>query len=405
MPAAGSGCGRRWSPRRRPRAYRSRAWRRTAASRSPTASSSSSRAERRRDERPRRRGCGSTTRSPRRRRSKPGGGGNERSGIAGRLRDIAIADDPREPAQPRKRFDEAALAALADSIRERGVLQPVIVRPVDDGYELVAGERRWRAAATRRRGGDPGARRRRAGRGRVAGAGADREHRPRGPEPDRAGADVLGPARGPADDQRRARQAHRAQPSDIANTVRLLDLPDEVIEMVDSGALTKGHGKVLLTEPDHHRRRRLARQAAERGWSVRALESEIARTVKPACSTPVAGSGSVRRGDRLEDAITRAIGCEASATPHRRGSRSSSTSRRGPAGARSRRGHGSALMVLARTDRRHPFYVEHQRPRCIQSDPQVHPVGMHLSRPLPPPILVIGGATDPDYPPSTWSFG
>ena len=54
--------------------------------------------------------------------------------------------DPPNPAQPRKRFDESALAALADSIRERGVLQPVIVRPVDDGYELVAGERRWRAA-------------------------------------------------------------------------------------------------------------------------------------------------------------------------------------------------------------------------------------------------------------------
>ena len=68
------------------------------------------------------------------------------SQVAGRLRDIPIDEIHANPAQPRKRFDQLALAALADSIRERGVLQPVIVRPVDDGYELVAGERRWRAA-------------------------------------------------------------------------------------------------------------------------------------------------------------------------------------------------------------------------------------------------------------------
>ena len=124
------------------------------------------------------------------------------SEVAGRLRDIPIAEIRANPAQPRKRFDEPALAALADSIRERGVLQPVIVRPVDDGYELVAGERRWRAAETRRRGDHPGARRRRARPSGVAGARADREHRPRGPQSDRAGQDVLRPARRPAHDQR-----------------------------------------------------------------------------------------------------------------------------------------------------------------------------------------------------------
>ena len=64
----------------------------------------------------------------------------------GRLRDIPLAQIHANPDQPRKRFDESALASLADSIRERGVLQPVIVRPAGGGYELVAGERRWRAA-------------------------------------------------------------------------------------------------------------------------------------------------------------------------------------------------------------------------------------------------------------------
>src|ERR1035437_6742641 len=64
----------------------------------------------------------------------------------GRLRDIPLAQIHPNPCQPRKRFDESALASLADSIRERGVLQPVIVRPDGNEYELVAGERRWRAA-------------------------------------------------------------------------------------------------------------------------------------------------------------------------------------------------------------------------------------------------------------------
>ena len=63
--------------------------------------------------------------------------------------------------------------------------------------------------------------------------------------------------------------------TDIAHTVRLLDLPDQAIELIDAGVLTKGHGKALLTEPDHARRRILARRAADQGWSVRTLEAEI----------------------------------------------------------------------------------------------------------------------------------
>jgi ParB-like chromosome segregation protein Spo0J len=74
--------------------------------------------------------------------------------------------------------------------------------------------------------------------------------------------------------------------ADIVNMVRLLDLPDEAIELIDSGALSKGHGKALLTEPDHHRRRSLARHAADGGWSVRALEAEIARSATPPAPRP-----------------------------------------------------------------------------------------------------------------------
>jgi ParB family chromosome partitioning protein len=160
-----------------------------------------------------------------------------------RLRDIPLDQIRANPEQPRKRFDETALVALADSIRERGVLQPVIVKPVNDAYELlVAGERRWRAAQL-------------AGESTIPALVATLL------EDLRITGAVL------------AKRLGRSR-ADIVNTIRLFDLPDEAIELIDTGELGKGHGKALLAEPDHHRRRQLARRAAERRWSVRELEGE-----------------------------------------------------------------------------------------------------------------------------------
>jgi len=243
-------------------------------------------------------------------------GGSE---VAGRLREIPIREIRANPAQPRKRFDEPALTALADSVRERGVLQPVIVRPVEDGYELVAGERRWRAAEL-------------AGEATIP-ALVDNAL-------DQAGSlelalienivrEDLSPIEQAKtfsvllDDLRMtsvvlSRRIGRSR-ADIANTVRLLDLPDDVVEMIDTGTLTKGYGKVLLTEPDHHRRLVLARQAAERGWSVRALESEISPAARAPAARPAPDPDQCAVATRLEEAITRAIGCEAKAKPHRDG--------------------------------------------------------------------------------------
>jgi ParB family chromosome partitioning protein len=239
--------------------------------------------------------------------------------IAGRLRDIPLSAVRANPAQPRKRFDESALAALADSIRERGVLQPVIVRPVDDGYELVAGERRWRAAAL-------------AGEATIPALVDDAL--------DQAGSlelalieNIVREDLSPIEQARTfsvllddlrmtsavlAKRIGRSR-EDIANTMRLLALPDEVVEMIDARELSKGHGKVLLTEPDHHRRLVLARQAAERGWSVRALEAEIARAAKPPATRSSPDADQYAVASRLEQAITRAIGCDATAKPHRSG--------------------------------------------------------------------------------------
>ena len=117
------------------------------------------------------------------------------SQVAGRLRDIPIDEIHANPAQPRKRFDQLALAALADSIRERGVLQPVIVRPVDGGYELVAGERRWRAAGLAGEAAIPALVDDALDKAGSLELAANREHRPRGPQPGRAGQNVLGSTR------------------------------------------------------------------------------------------------------------------------------------------------------------------------------------------------------------------
>ena len=76
---------------------------------------------------------------------------------------------------------------------------------------------------------------------------------------------------------------------------------------------------MLLTEPDHHRRLLLARQAAERGWSVRTLGSEITRAAKPAPARPLPNPDQCAVATRLEEAIARAIGCEATAKPYRNG--------------------------------------------------------------------------------------
>jgi len=238
---------------------------------------------------------------------------------AGRLRNLPLAEIHANPQQPRKRFEDGALNALADSIRQRGVLQPIIVRPAEQGYVLGAGERRWRAAKL-------------AGETTVPALVDD--------ELDEAGSLELAlienvvredltsieQARTLAvllDDLRvtgnvLSRRLGRSR-ADIVNTVRLLDLPDEAIALIDSGTLSKGHGKALLAEPDHHRRRSLARRAAEGGWSVRALEAEIARVAKPAASRRPPHPDQCAAAARLQDVIANATGCEAKATPHRRG--------------------------------------------------------------------------------------
>ena len=241
----------------------------------------------------------------------------DQGGPDGRLREIPVAEIHPNPDQPRKRFDEQALGSLADSIRERGVLQPIIVRPGGmGGYELVAGERRWRAA-------------RLAGQATIP-ALIDAEV-------DGAGSlelalieNVVREDLTPIEEARTiavllhdlnvtatelAKRIGRSR-SDLAHIVRLIDLPDEAIELIDIGALPRGHGKALLTEPDHHRRRVLAQRAAKEGWSIRGLEAEITRGQNPPLKPPKPHPDHEAAAARLEEALARATGCDARARPH-----------------------------------------------------------------------------------------
>jgi ParB family chromosome partitioning protein len=188
------------------------------------------------------------------------------------LRELPIELISPNPKQPRRRFDEDALQSLAGSLGERGVLQPVLVRPKAGGtYELVAGERRWRAARIAGLQSIPAIVREREDAQALEAALVENMAREdlNPIEEARACAalvEELGLTR--EDVGRRVGRSRVA----VSNLVRLLDLPDEAIELVQEGVLSEGHGRALLLATDHTARRGLAREAAEQGWSVRVTE-------------------------------------------------------------------------------------------------------------------------------------
>jgi len=176
------------------------------------------------------------------------------------------------PKQPRRRFEAEAASGLADSVRNQGVIQPLLVRPRGvGGYEIVAGERRWRAAREAGRATVPA----------VVRAVDDRDTLLLGlvenvareqltaVEESRAYAvliDDFGLSLGDV-----AERVGRSKPS-VSNRIRLLELPDDVLGMVERGQLSEGHARAVLAVPDHEGRRRLAREIVKRGLSVRAAE-------------------------------------------------------------------------------------------------------------------------------------
>jgi len=249
------------------------------------------------------------------------------------LRELPIELIVPNPAQPRRRFDQEALQALAGSLGERGVLQPVLVRPKAGGtYELVAGERRWRAAQ-------------------IAGLQAiPALVRPRDDTEALELALIENMARedlGPIEEARavaalveelgltRAEVGRRVGRSRVAvsNLVRLLDLPDEVIELLQEGTLSEAHGRALLLLEDHGVRTQLARAAVREGWTVKTVEGRAREANAAGAGTGTgrsrAGRGRGATGDlhpdqeqaarEIADALSGALGADVQVRPARDG--------------------------------------------------------------------------------------
>lgn len=215
------------------------------------------------------------------------------------------------PEQPRSRFDEESLEEMASSIKEVGILQPVVVRSGEGGYQLVAGERRWRAAKKAGLVTIPAV---------VRGQAAD---------PTLIEALVENVQR---EDLTPLEEAHayrhlleeygmtqeevadrvgKSRPS-VSNTLRLLQLPLEIQAMVDSGRLSAGHARSLLGLDDERYAVHLAEKAVEEGWSVRQVEEAV--RIRRDAETPKAPSVrevrpveiielEKRLGDRLETSV------------------------------------------------------------------------------------------------------
>jgi ParB family chromosome partitioning protein len=181
----------------------------------------------------------------------------------------AIHPNPR---QPRRRFDHEATSGLAESIRAQGVVQPVLVRPRDEGgWELIAGERRWRAAREAGLATIPAVVRPTDDRDSLLLALVENVAREQlSPiEEARAYASLVDEFSLSLGDV--AERVGRSKPS-VSNRLRLLELPDDVLGMVERGELSEGHARAVLAVPDQDGRRRLAGQIVRRGLSVRAAE-------------------------------------------------------------------------------------------------------------------------------------
>jgi ParB family transcriptional regulator, chromosome partitioning protein len=236
------------------------------------------------------------------------------------LRKVAVELIGPNPHQPRRSFDEEALAALASSLEERGVLQPVLVRPLPGGrYELIAGERRWRAARLAGLAQIPAIVRHHDDAASLELAVIENMAREDLNPLEEARAclalvEELGLTR--EDVGRRVGRSRVA----VSNLIRLLDLPDEALDLIERGELSEGHGRALLLARDHDARRRLARDAAAGGWSVR----EVERRARAAEERPVART-TRRRGlhpdqeaavEQLSDAFGAALGTDVKVAPH-----------------------------------------------------------------------------------------
>jgi ParB family transcriptional regulator, chromosome partitioning protein len=247
----------------------------------------------------------------------------EQAEASGALRELPMASVRPNPFQPRTRIDEAELTDLANSMQASGLLQPVIVRPRDGGFELIAGERRWRAAE-------------RLGWPRIPAVVRDVDDRTLLTLAlvENLQRDDLSPIDEAAGYRRLGEEFHLGHAeiagavgrdrSTVANLLRLLQLPPDVQVMVHEKRLSAGHARALLGLSDAGRQSALAAEAIEQGWSVREIEAAVAgkrttqRTTKRAGGQPAA-RGVTADVKRVEDALRKRLGTDVRVTARRRG--------------------------------------------------------------------------------------
>jgi ParB family chromosome partitioning protein len=227
------------------------------------------------------------------------------------------------PYQPRRAFGEEALGELAESLKASGLLQPIVVRPADGGYEIIAGERRLRAAD-------------RLGWREIGAVVRDVDDRTLLTLAlvENLQRDQLSPIDEARGYQRLISEfgvSHgdlaglvgRARPT-VANALRLLKLPDDVQDLVHRGALSTGHARALLLVPDLTRVPSLAKRAVADDLSVRELEA-LARGGRALARRPRAGRHVLRKPDaevrRVEDALRRRLKTDAYVTRRGKGGR------------------------------------------------------------------------------------
>jgi len=238
------------------------------------------------------------------------------------LRHIAVDLIRPNPRQPRRAFDDEALLALSESIKARGVLQPLVVRPLPGGsYELVAGERRLRAA-------------RLGGLAEVPAVVRETEEAEQlelalvenvaredlNPVEEARACATLVEDLGVSKEEL-GRRIGRSRVV-VSNLIRLLDLPDEALDLLVQGALSEGHGRAVLMCRDQGARRRLARAAAAEGWSVRETErrAKQAEDGSERAASPAPVTLHPDLADALgaaEDALTAALGRAVRVRPRR----------------------------------------------------------------------------------------
>jgi ParB family chromosome partitioning protein len=189
-------------------------------------------------------------------------------------REVPVASIRSNPFQPRSRFSSAGLAELTESIRENGLLQPLIVRPAGDGWEIVAGERRWRALKRLEHQSVPVIVRDLSDEQMLVLALVENLQREDlGPLEEAHGYRQLIEQFGLTQGQVGERVGKDR--TTVTNALRLLTLPESVQEMVADGALSAGHGRALLGVASPDALVKLARQVVRRGLSVRETEERV----------------------------------------------------------------------------------------------------------------------------------